>query len=254
VPVTPPIISPVYRHCTLAAALILGGALFSAVAQSAKPTRAITIHAPSWIPPEQINIRSVLYGPFGAKSGEPVREPNATFGISTLVNGQAAKSAKLVVWAPGCRIEKFEVTVTRTADLQRFFLCDPLPTTKLVGFVQPPSLLEKKSSEVNFSYVANWECRFFGLMDCVVPQLDLGAAQPDATGRFEIDLPDFSDDPNTNEFLDGGELQVMLREVGTLNRILDLEPQSRRLRTTAGGLRIAPSYPDELVFSPMKSR
>jgi hypothetical protein len=221
-----------------------------AIAQSAKPPSAIRIHVPSWIPPEQIKVQFALYGPFGAEGGDPVREPNATFAIPTQVKGQAAKSAKVVVWAPGCRIEKFELLLTRTADLQRFFLCDPLPNTKLVGFVQPPSLLEKKPSEVSFRYLANWECRFFGFMDCSVPQIELGVAQPDATGRFEIDLPDFSDDPNTIEFLDGGELQIILREIGTSNHLVDLEPQSRRLRTTAGGLRIAPSYPDELVFSP----
>jgi hypothetical protein len=250
--VQPPTISFAYRQCIFAATLILLVVLVPAIAQSPKPPPAIRIHAPSWIPAEQINIRSILYGPFGAESSEPVREPNAIYAIPTVVKGQPAKSAKVVVWAPGCRIEKFEMPLSRTADLQRFFLCDPLPTTRLVGFVQPASLLAKKPSEVSFRYLANWECRFFGFMDCTVPQVELGAAQPDATGRFEIDLPDFSDDPNTNEFLDGGELQITLREVGTLNHIANLEPQSRRLRTTAGGLRIAPSYPDELVFSPKR--
>ena len=212
----------------------------------------IRIQVPSWIPSQQISARAVLYGPFGAEGITPVREPNATYAVPSVVKGQAAKSARVVVWAPGCRIEKFEVTLTRTADLQRFFLCEPLSTIRLIGFVQPAALLEKKPSEVSFRYIANWECRFFGFMDCSVPQIELGSAQPDATGRFEFDLPDFSDDPNTTEFLDGGELQIVLREVGNLNHIAFLEPQSRRLRTTAGGLRIAPSYPDELVFSPKR--
>ena len=238
--------------CAFAATLLLLGGLIPASAQTLKPPPAIKIHVPSWIPAEQINIRSILYGPFGTESREPVREPNAIYAIPIVVKGQPAKNAKVVVWAPGCRIEKFEISLSRTADLQRFFLCDPLPTTRLVGFVQPASLLAKKPSEVSFRYLANWECRFFGFMDCTVPQIELGAAQPDATGRFEIDLPDFSDDPNTKEFLDGGELQITLREVGTLNHIANLEPQPRRLRTTAGGLRIAPSYPDELVFSPKR--
>ena len=56
-------------------------------------------------------------------------------------------------------------------------------------------LPSKRPTEVRFDYIASWACRFFGLGDCAVPQIELGTVSPDADGAFKIELPDFSADP-----------------------------------------------------------
>jgi len=100
--------------------------------------------------------------------------------------------------------------------------------------------------------MASWACRFFGLADCMVPQIELGTVRPNAEGAFEIELPDLSSDPVSFASEGGAQLQLVLREVKTWNLVAFLEPETADLRTPGGALKIIPSYPQNLSFSVRK--
>lgn len=104
-------------------------------------------------------------------------------------------------------------------------------------------LVQTKTAEVSLRYQAAWACRFFSLSDCMVPQISLGTVNPDAKGAFEIDIPDFASDPIGVD----AEFSLLLRETETWNHIAFLEPELKSLQTPGHALRIADSYPRNLV-------
>jgi len=145
----------------------------------------------------------------------------------------------------GCRIATFDVAI-QLSDIREFYACRPQATVKLVGNILDTALLEKKPAEIAVDYLAAWACDFFGLSDCLVPQILLGAVKPNASGRFEMSLPDFGADP-TSSHPGGAEFEFVLREAETWNRIAFLQPEGQKLRTTAG-LKPASSYPEPVIF------
>lgn len=153
----------------------------------------------------------------------------------------------MALWAPGCRIQTFEDDLTGSAQLERFFLCDHLPTVTVRGHIHPIALLEKKPAEIIAYFVADWECTFFRETDCLVPTLNLGTVTPDDTGHFEIQLPNFSDDPVASAE-NVGEWQFVLRDPKTWNRIAGLYPEDPGLDTPSSGLRVLLSYPADIRF------
>lgn len=219
-----------------------------APAQASKQLPAVTINLPSDVLSEKVNIEYVLYGRFGSY-GENVAPPkNVTrYRIFAQVKSILAESIKMVLWAPGCRIQTFEDELTGSVNLDRYFLCEHLPAVAVRGNVQPLDLLKKEPTEIAIYFVADWECRFFGWMDCMVPMLDLGTVKPDDTGRFELALPDFSEDPIASS-KNAGEWQFVLREVKTWDHIADLGPADLDLRSASSGLRVLSSYPPEIQF------
>jgi hypothetical protein len=169
-----------------------------------------------------------------------------SYQIPTYVDGKAAGQIKGFIWASGCRMATFDAPLLNRSDVQEYFSCSPLGTITLYGRIPVDDLQGKKPMEVRFDYMASWACRFFGLADCMVPQIELGTVKPDADGAFEIELPDFSADPICSE------LQVVLREIETWNLAAFLEPETETLRTPGNALKIVPSYPHNLLFSARK--
>lgn len=157
----------------------------------------------------------------------------------------------MFMWAPGCKIATFEIPLHESSNIHETFLCVFLPNINLEGQIRSPELLKKKNTEVSVSYLAEWSCQFFGLGDCMVPQIQIGTARPDADGFFEIEIPDFSADPIAGHSIDGAELDLILRDAKTWNHIVMLEPESEKLRT-GHGLKIELSYPRDLAFVKQK--
>src|SRR5262249_8361954 len=121
----------------------------------------------------------------------------------------------------------------------------------LSGKIVDATLVQKvqeKEAEVRIDYVAGWACNFFGMADCMVPQISLGVVQLDKDGGFVVDIPDFSADPASSSSDLGAELEIVLREVKTWNSIALLQPQMKDLRLAGGALKLQPSYPDPTIF------
>jgi hypothetical protein len=225
--------------------------LFLLMAARASPASAqrppkVSIVLPPDVPPDKVEIQYYLYGSFGGHGAAASAEPTSrSVEILPSVNGEVANRLKLFVWVPGCQIATFDVAI-QLADVREFYSCRPQATVKLVGNILDTALLKKKPAEIAVEYLAAWACDFFGLPDCRVPQILLGTVKPDASGRFEMSLPDFGADPSSSQ-PGGAEFEFVLREAETWNPIAFLQPEGPKLRTTAG-LKPASSYPQPIVF------
>jgi len=225
-------------------AVILGGGLVRAEAQL--PRVSITL-TPD-VPYERVFGHYVLYGPFGAQGGF-VRKPSSrTIQIPAVVEGKPASQIKMFIGAPGCKMATFDIPILNLLDTQESFSCNPVPTVTLVGQIGPPRLLHNEDTVVSIDYVAGWACRFFGFADCMVPQISLGTAKPDAEGIFKIELPDFRADSIAADADGGTELRLILRDAKTYNLLALLEPESETLRSPSGALRISMFYPQSVFF------
>jgi hypothetical protein len=242
------------RQSTIAVALVLMFAV-GITAQTKQGPGRFKVVLLGGVPSEKIHINYVLYGPFGASGG--FTTPNLdslSYWIPTSVHGKAAEHIKGFIWASGCKITTFDSSLLESADVQEYFACTPLGTVTLVGRIRATDLPRRKPTEVRFDYIAPWACRFFGFGDCAVPQIEIGTVKPDADGAFEIELPDLSADPISSESEGGAELQMVLREVKTWNLVALLEPETKTLLTPGGALKIAPSYPQNLLFAARKDK
>jgi hypothetical protein len=225
----------------------------AATAQTSQELRSFNVVLLGGVPSEKVHIRYVLYGPFGAHGGFTTpKVDSSSYQIPTFIDGKPAGQIKGFIFASGCKTVTFDAPLLDSADTQEYFACSPLGTVSLVGRIRAADLLRKKPMEVRFDYMASWTCRFFGLVDCMVPQIELGAVAPDAEGAFEIELPDLSADPISSSSKDGAQLQVVLREVKTWNIVAYLGPETETLRTEGNSLKIVASYPQNLVFSTQK--
>ena len=168
------------------------------------------------------------------------------------MDGKIASAVKLFAWAPGCQFETYDLSV-HESDMQELYTCNPLSTVTLHGQIADKRLLHGVSSEIRVDYLAGWACDFFGLADCMVPQISLGTVTADADGRFEVELPDFAQDPASSESKSHSEFQFALRKVKTWNLIAMLDPELKMLRAAGGGLRPASSYADPVIFSARKT-
>jgi len=208
----------------LLALLCLSGGLF---AQSSGDYPRVTITLPVDSFSEKLAIEYVLYGRFGAYGGYVTpKEGAASYEIRTSVEGNAAEQIKMFVWMAGCKMSTFDIPLQEHSRVEKLFSCVPLPTVPLVGRIHPFSVPGEKAIVVWVNYSAHWACRFFGLMDCMVPQVPLGTAKLDPDGYFEIDIPDFSADSVATNSEGGAELRLILRETETWNPIAALEPES----------------------------
>ena len=249
------IMSNVLRLYQVAVSIALLSASPATFAQSVRSFPRVTITVPKDVPSEKVDIRYVLYGSFGGY-GSYVRSTanSSSYPIHASVNGKAADHVKIIVWAPGCNFETFDIPLEEGSDIQQPFLCAPLPNTILTGQIRPLSLLRTKPAEVSIQYLAEWACDFFGLADCMVPQFDLGTVQPNDDGVFEIELPDFSADPVASGSGGWAELCLVLREIKTWNHLAMLEPESEDLRSPGGALKLLPVYPRGMTFVAQKGR
>jgi hypothetical protein len=245
--------SIIVRRIAIAAALTLPLAAW-ANAQTSQEPRSLNIVLLGGVPSEQVHITYYLYGSFGAYGGVTTPKPGApSYQIPTFVNGKAARHVKGFVFAYGCSMALFDITLIDAADVQQYFSCSPLGTITLLGRIRSAELQGKEPLEVRFDYVASWACRFFGLADCAVPQIEIGRVTPDVDGAFEIELPNFKADPISSDSAGGAELQVVLREIKTWNLAAFLEPETEALRASGRTLKIVPSYPQNLLFLARKT-
>jgi hypothetical protein len=237
----------------LIANLFLLWAACTANAQTKAAQRPLFVTLPPGVPSENVHINYVLGGRFGAYGAFARPIANAdVYSIPTSVESEPAESIQMVAWAPGCETRTFNVKLPERAHNELQFECTILPMVTLTGRIHPVDLIQGKPSEVSIWYLADWECKFFGLADCMVPQFEVATVKPDANGFFEVELPDFSSDPIAGDkhrwggF--AGEFRLVLRETKTWNPIASLQVELSDLRTPGGGLKIMAAYPSDLVF------
>lgn len=226
-----------------------------AAGQTAPQPPRLSILLPANIPSDKFEFRYYLYGSFGANGGHisPTRDSTGVVEIPLSVDGKIANEIKLLAWAPGCRFATYDLSV-HESDMQELYTCTPLSAVTLHGQVADKRLVQGASSEIRVDYAAGWACGFFGLADCMVPQISLGTVNADVDGRFEIELPDFALDPAcSSDSTSSSEFQFVLRKVKTWNLIAFLDPELKVPRAGRGGSPPASSYAEPIVFSARKT-
>jgi hypothetical protein len=155
-----------------------------------------------------------MTGPFGGHGGLVTPDNGrSAYEIIAAVHGKPAGRVKLIAYVPGCQIETLDIQVqSRTISQQ--LSCVPLAQKILHGQITPTPITQQRS-EVEVTYLAMWDHRFFGIADGPVTAIRVTTAIPDQNGDFELTLPDFSAQANLGE----GEFSFTLREIKTRNII-----------------------------------
>ncbi|MGA9668972.1 MAG: hypothetical protein WBQ94_07175, partial [Terracidiphilus sp.] len=118
--------------------------------------------------------------------------------------------------------------------------CRPMRSTHIRGQIFPLPITPGQAAEVQVSYVADWSNRFFGIADGMVMAVNLGTAELDSAGEFQIDVPDFV----TQEGLGDGHFDFSLNEPKPGSTTALLRPAGAK----SPWLDVSPSYPPLIRF------
>jgi hypothetical protein len=128
-------------------------------------------------------------------------------------------------------------------------VCEPLPTLAFRGAVPQFTKFEGKDVQIEFDYLAEWACEFFGCEDCMVPTFMVATVTPERGGSFSVVLPDLYRDRNerATSSRSKGEFSVIVRGRWTGNILAFLGPQQP---LSGDFLKVEESYPTVLQFEP----
>lgn len=211
---------------------------------------SVSISLPSNVPSEMVQIFYHMVGPFGGSGGQIGQKADLhSYHISTSVDGKAATEIKMIIYAQGCEIEAFVVPLEEGSRVKKEFECQPVRRVTLSGQIVPNDLILDKNAELVINYLASWSHAFFGITDGPVAVIRLATVIPDASGMFQVDLPEFREESIPSASRTKASLRLMLRDSKTWNPIAhNLEPELAELRSEDHGLRIRPDYPSGLKF------
>ena len=210
---------------------------------------SVSISFPTDIPFETVQIYYHMVGAFGGRGGQVESHPDIRVSeINASFEGQPATAIKILVYAQGCDIVTFDLSLTSNPNPYERFQCSPLPKVSLSGQV-PSDLIQNKNAELVVTYMAYWAHNFFGIADGAVAGFQLATVFPSKDGTFDVELTDFSVSANVSRFSNEGDLRLMLRDAKTRNHIaLNLVPKPPSLKSDYGGLKTLSSYPRNLQF------
>ena len=226
----------------------------AAAAQSANPSKHVTLLLPLGTASETVQITYALEGSFGGHGGNIAAAPNVTsYEIPASVEGKLADHVQIVAWIPGCEMRTYDVKPKKLWAEEVIVDCTTLPPATLTGHVRPVAAIAGKPAELVVWYEASWECELFGWWDCMVPQYEVARTTLDPGGTFQLQLPDFSSDPVINSFKMppgmAGEFRLVVRDPKTWNPIAILKPELVEFRAAGGELKVTSTYPSDLVFT-----
>lgn len=228
------------RSCTVALLLIA-----AALAQDS-PAPKVRIVLTEGIQSEKIYVRYGLRKPSGYYSSEAARMPA---GVLSFEIPAPTDRFKALVWVPGCKIEEFDAPIGKS-DIDLRYACDPLKTVTLRGRVKSVQSIGPMTVSVDYMglIACTWADATKLMRTYSCSGLDIGGvatAEVAPDGSFEIELPDFSNDPIALHA--SHKLAFWLRGVKEVPPFL--VPES----TPRNSFEFAASYPDEVIFVPLDS-
>jgi hypothetical protein len=258
----------------LALAVIVGVAVLpnwaSQTSPSPKVSPSVSVLLPPDIPSETVQIAYYLIGPFGGSETYTDKqaglhsyeiatsEPETVSLLSQSVENETGRKAqsgpatqiKIIVYAPGCEIQTFDLPLTIDSRVKEEFDCRPVAKVTLSGQIEPRELVRDKKAELVVTYMATWAYHFFGFSDGAETEFQLASVSPDANGMFQVDLPYFRIDAEQASSRARASFDLMLRDPETWNPIaFNLEPASLEYMTEEHTLRIQSHYPINLKFT-----
>jgi hypothetical protein len=149
-------------RCTFGILLSFAVLAFTAAQVSSRQdtSPAVSISLPADIPPETVQIRYFMSGTFGGYGTyiEPLQDLRS-YRINAFVQGQAATAIKILVYAAGCEIMTFDLSLSQNPNPQEHFICAALPKVSLSGQLQS-ELIREHNTELVVSYMAYWQTTF----------------------------------------------------------------------------------------------
>jgi hypothetical protein len=167
--------------------------------------------------PDDVNwVRYSLSGSVGAGAIIAIIkvEPNLRqYVIDAMIGDTPAQQAKIVMYAPGCQFDVYNLDLAGTSDTSVQFECRHLPTEIVHGFLPPTQIpLNAYTTEKNLEIVGeledSWVCDYFlqsqrgsttimtgSCLESSVPLGIVGEIDPAGGGSFDITIPDFTLDP-----------------------------------------------------------
>lgn len=210
------------------------------------PGPTITLVLPSGIASETVQINYFMTGAFGGYGDFVTAEKgHAGYDIAASVGGKPATNVKVIAFLPGCDLVTMDIPV-RSEQSSRRLICEPLQQIVLHGQIAMSPAIQP--SQIEVTYLADWDHKFFGFSDGPVTTIRIATAHPDQQGRFEVSLPDFHLQPGSGD----GEFHFTLRQPGSGNILAFLKPTEGRIEPF--GLKAQASYPPIVHFSEMSMR
>jgi hypothetical protein len=240
-------------------------------AQQAAPStpQDIIIELPRNIQPEKVWIRYMLSGPDGGgriSGGERTKVEANQYSIPAIYGGVPAQHARMVLYAPGCQFATYDLDLGGKSETTRAFQCDPLPSKKVHGFLNPeefPTTIDpaEKKLDIEGDLDGAWVCEYFfqpwpeqtnaifgSCLGSTVPLGGLGRLDLADKGMFEMTSPDFTRDPVFERFARKGKF-------GVIKLTLKEKKFERALTTIRAedspelGLNVQANYPDLVIFT-----
>lgn len=211
------------------------------------PDPKVSLALPRGVAPETVQINYFMVGPFGGYGGFVTTEKGrGVYDIAASVNGKPAINVKVIAYLPRCEIETLEIPV-HSGTVSRELSCKLLGQIALHGQISPASMIQP-TSEVEVTYLADWDHKFFGIAGGPVTSIRVATAVPDQKGQFQVALPDF----HAQAGLGDGEFQFALREIKTKDILVLLRPTSEL--SGPDGLKVQASYAPLIQFSAARLR
>jgi hypothetical protein len=228
------------RSC--AVALLLSAATLAQDSPSPKVRMVLT----EGIHPEKVYVRYGLRKPCGYYSSQVARMPA---GVSSLEIPAPTDRFKALVWAPGCNIEEFDAPIGKS-DIELRYACDPQKTITLRGRVKSAHSIGPMTLSVDYMglIACTWAdaTELMRIRSCSGLDIStVATAEVAPDGSFEIELPDFNNDPIAVHA--SHELAFWLKGIKEVPPFLVPESSSRN------SFKFAASYPDEVIFVPLDS-
>jgi|HubBroStandDraft_6_1064221.scaffolds.fasta_scaffold250516_1 hypothetical protein len=228
------------RSCTVA--LLLSAATLAQDSPAPKVRMLLT----EGIHPEMVYVRYGLRKSSGYYSSQVAGMPA---GVSYFEIPAPTDRFKALVWAPGCKIQEFDASIGKS-DIELRYACDPLKTITLRGRVKSVHSIGPMTLSVDYmgSIACTWAdatelMRMYSCSGLDISGVATAEVAPD--GSFEIELPDFNDDPIAAHA--SHELALWLKGIKEIPPFLVPESTSRN------SFKFAASYPDEVIFVPLDS-
>ncbi len=231
--------------------LVAGVCLGQSPQPAASPSHYIEIKLPRWVKSESVFVRYQLVGEEYAGWLQPHPGVSSYF-ISTTYQGRPIIRIKALLYAQGCAIQTFDLSVSGSNNQEYSFVCQPLPTISIAGVLTRMDRFHGRDVKVQAKYVARWAQSFLESGRDVVTTIPVGdVAYPSSDGRFRLPVPDLSQDPLAGAEDHPGELQIWASDKANERIVAELIPVgSGVMKTRMGGLKILSEYPLEIGFAP----
>jgi hypothetical protein len=231
--------------------ILVAQSLSTATAQVKLFGSVLTLDLPPGIPSETIQIMTELGGEFGAVGSGFVAQPpdKRVIEIDLSHNGKLAKEILLTAYMPGCELVIMQLPLTDNPTPRVPLVCTSLPKISISGSV-PPEFVQGHQAELTIEYWGNWKSF---MLDGFVHLITLARVPVEKDGTFRSEITDFSKYERASSSALPRSLYFSLRDAKTWNLLgpdLWLTAESANLRTSMGGVKVEPAYPQGLRFVP----